>query len=56
MKAQFIVTIEGDWFINDKRITKRVCEKELRAAVNEWFADLANKVKVETLPQPDNWN
>ena len=56
MKAQFIVTIEGDWLINDKRITKRACEKELRAAVNEWFQYLADRVKVDSLKQPDNWD
>lgn len=49
MKAQFIVTIEGDWLINDKRITKRKAEQELRAAVGEWFAFLADKVKVEAI-------
>lgn len=53
MKAQFLVTIEGDWSVNNKRITKRMAEKELRAAVNEWFQYLATKVKVESLKNED---
>ena len=47
MKTQFIVTIEGDWNYNGKKVTQRQVEKDLREAVKEQFEFLANKVTVK---------
>ena len=47
MKAQFIVTIEGEWLHNDKAVTSRIMEKELRIAAKECFEHLANRVTVK---------
>ena len=47
MKAQFIVTIEGEWLHNNKAVTSRIMEKELRIAAKECFDHLANRVTVK---------
>jgi len=52
MKAQFLVTVEGDWLVNDKRITVSMAERALRDAVRDEFRYLAKRLKVERVPQP----
>lgn len=47
MKAKFIVTIEGDWLDNGRRINAKIMEKGLREAVKDRFEFLADKTKVE---------
>ena len=50
MKAAFIVTIEGEWHHNDKPVTARIMEKELRIAAKECFEHLASRVTVKSIP------
>lgn len=47
MKAQFIVTIEGDWHHGGKPVTVAVIERELRKASKEKFEFLASSVTVK---------
>jgi hypothetical protein len=49
MKAQFIVTIEGDWQHNGKPVTSAIIEKTVRAALRDEFEHLAS-VKVKKAP------
>lgn len=55
MKAQFIVTVEGDWLENGKDVTAAMAEKRLREAVKEAFGFLADRTTVKKLvaPLPD---
>lgn len=46
IKVQFLVTIEGDWMMNDKPVTAFQIEKDLRKAAKEEFEFLAKKVTV----------
>lgn len=47
MKAQFIVTIKGEWLNGDKPATAASVEKELREAAKECFEHLATSVTVK---------
>ena len=47
MKAQFLVTIEGNWMEGDKRVTPAQVEKALRDAVREQFEFLAKRRTVK---------
>lgn len=49
MKAQFIVTVEGDWLHNGRKVTAHIAEKYVREAVKEQFAFLADRVSVKRL-------
>lgn len=47
MKAQFIVTIEGEWRENNKPVTAAIMERELREAARDCFEHLATRVTVK---------
>ena len=51
MKAQFIVTIEGEWLHNDKLVTLRIMETELRISAKECFEHIANRVTVKRVAE-----
>lgn len=53
MKAQFIVTIEGGWWHNEKWITAAVVERELREAVKDRFDFLADRMTVRKVKRAD---
>lgn len=50
MKAQFVVTIEGDWLENGKPVTAAMAEKRLREAAKDGFNFLADRVTVKRQP------
>ncbi len=47
MKAQFIVTIEGKWLDNGRKVTAQMMERDLREAIKEQFEFLADKTTVK---------
>jgi hypothetical protein len=47
MKAEFLVTIEGDWLDGDRRVTAAQATKDLRQAVKEQFRFLATRTSVK---------
>lgn len=47
MKAEFVVKVEGDWWVNGKRVTARLIEKALRQAAKDEFEYLAKSVTVK---------
>ena len=51
MKAEFKVTIEGNWFIGDKRVTKGLVIKDVRHALNKEFEFLAKRVSVKPIKE-----
>lgn len=51
MKAEFKVTIEGNWFIGDKRVTKGSVIKDVRHALKEEFEFLAKRVSVQPIKE-----
>jgi hypothetical protein len=47
MKAQFIVTIEGDWLENDKPVTAAMMERRLREKARDIVEFLDGKATVK---------
>lgn len=47
MKAEFIVSVDGVWYENNKKASPMMAEKRLRHAAKEAFEYLANSVKVK---------
>lgn len=52
MKAQFIVTVEGDWLESGRPVNRAKIEKSVREAIKEKFEFLADRATVKPY-QPD---
>lgn len=50
MKAQFLVTIEGDWLEDDKPVTAARIEQSVRKAIRDEFEHLATRRTVKRIP------
>ena len=53
MKNKFIVTIEGDWYYNFKKITKSQIKTNIHEALKDRFESSTNRITVENIKSED---